>query len=226
MAVLVDDLVTRGTTEPYRMFTSRAEHRLLLREDNADSRLTPLGYDIGLVTEERWRAFNKKQEVLARLHREFAETLAPQTDDPLLASGRPLAVCLRRPDLTISHLSDVLVSNEGPCQRLGHELAQLSDEICHTLQTDIKYSGYILRQQQLVERTAALEKTHLPSNLDYANVSGLTIEVVEKLNQIRPGTLGQAARVSGITPAALACLEIHLHKLGLLKTGKKQKSNR
>lgn len=226
MAVLVDDLVTLGTTEPYRMFTSRAEHRLLLREDNADARLTPLGHHVGLVTEERWQAFIEKQELLARLHREFEETPAPHTDDPLLAGGRPLAVCLRRPDLTISHLSDILRSREGPCQRLGYELAQLPDEICHTLQTDIKYAGYISRQQKLVERTAALEKTHLPSNLDYANVAGLSIEVVEKLNQIRPGTLGQAARISGITPAALACLEIHLHKLGLLKTGKKQKSNR
>ncbi len=226
MAVLVDDLVTRGTAEPYRMFTSRAEHRLLLREDNADARLTPLGYQIGLITEEQWRAFNEKQEILARLHREFAETIAPQTDDPLVASGRPLEVCLRRPELTISHLSDVLVAKDGPCQGLGQELAQLPAEICHTLQTDIKYSGYILRQQQLVERTATLEKTHLPSNLDYANVSGLSIEVVEKLNQIRPSTLGQAARISGMTPAALACLEIHLHKLGLLKADKKHKSNR
>lgn len=225
MAVLVDDLVTLGTAEPYRMFTSRAEHRLLLREDNADVRLTPLGHQIGLVTEEQWRAFNEKQETLARLHNELANTPAPQTDDPLLAHGRPLAVCLRRPELTISHLSNVLMSGEGSCRRLGEELSLLPDAICQTLQTDIKYSGYISRQQQLVERTASLEKTRLPSNLDYANIAGLSIEVVEKLNKIRPDTLGQAARISGITPAALACLEIHLHKLGLLKTGKSQDSN-
>lgn len=225
MAVLVDDLVTLGTSEPYRMFTSRAEHRLLLREDNADTRLTPLGYQLGLVTEEQWQAFNEKQEILAKMHRELACTLAPQTDNPMLAHGRPLAACLRRPELTLSLLAEDLVTHDGPCRHLGQELSKLPDEICQTLETDIKYAGYISRQQQLVERTATLEKTPLPSNLDYANISGLSIEVVEKLNKVRPSTIGQAARISGVTPAALACLEIHLHKLGLLKAAKVQDTN-
>lgn len=225
MAVLVDDLVTLGTSEPYRMFTSRAEHRLLLREDNADTRLTPLGYQLGLVTEEQWQAFNQKQEILAKMHKELACTLAPQTDNPMLPHGRPLAACLRRPELKLSLLAEVLLTHDGPCRHLGQELSQLPDAICQTLETDIKYAGYISRQQQLVERTATLEKTPLPSNLDYANISGLSIEVVEKLNKVRPSTIGQAARISGVTPAALACLEIHLHKLGLLKAAKVQDTN-
>lgn len=222
IAVLVDDLVTLGTNEPYRMFTSRAEHRLLLREDNADARLTAYGHALGLISDSQWMAFNKKQDTLMRLHKVLDNTKAPHTKDPLLVSGRSLAASLRRPELTLEHLANILQGTEGISRELGIELTNLPEDIRQTLQTDIKYAGYLARQQQLIERSAEREKTNLPSDLDYAKIAGLSLEVVEKLNSVKPRTLGQASRISGITPAALVCLEIHLHKLGLLLSGKQQ----
>ena len=231
MAVLVDDLVTLGTQEPYRMFTSRAEHRLLLREDNADARLTPLGRDLGLVGDAHWRAFCEKRENAARLKKHLENMRIPadkqdENNDAALPLGRSLEDVLRRPDMDLERLAAVLAASPGPLAGLGAELAAELERCGRTVyggvQTDIKYAGYLERQRALIARTARLEATALPSDLDYARVAGLSREVEEKLSRVRPLNLGQAGRISGVTPAAVACLEIHLHKLGLLRPVRRQ----
>lgn len=215
MAVLVDDLVTLGTSEPYRMFTSRAEHRLLLREDNADSRLTPLGRELGLVDDAHWQQFCNKQEQTKKLRTFLAARRVPTDTINGLSPGRTLEETLRRPDVDLRLLADSIGSEGGA--ELAALLACSPQAVQDNVQTDIKYAGYLERQRALVARTARLEETALPSDLDYATVAGLSREVEEKLTRVRPLNLGQAGRISGVTPAALACLEIHLHKLGLLR---------
>ena len=215
MAVLVDDLTTKGTLEPYRMFTSRAEHRLLLREGNADARLTPLGRELGLVSDGQWARYNTKQadvEALVELlERTIIRPDAP-TRDALTAVGAappgkavPLAHVLRQPPVVLEDLA-----------ALCPALVGASEEVRREAETRVKYAGYLDRQRELVERSARLEGTRLPPDLDYAAVAGLSREVVEKLSAIEPRTLGQAGRISGVTPAAVACLEIHLKKMGML----------
>ena len=231
MAVLADDLVTLGTQEPYRMFTSRAEHRLLLREDNADARLTPLGRGLGLVDDTHWRVFCLKRDNAERLRKRLEETRIPtdrreaDRDQALLPPGRSLAEVLRRPDMDLERLAAALADAPGlspvPGAELADELARCGRAVCEGVQTDIKYAGYLERQRALIERTAKLESTALPSDLDYARVAGLSREVEEKLSRVRPLNLGQAGRISGVTPAAVACLEIHLHKLGLLRPARR-----
>lgn len=231
MAVLADDLVTLGTQEPYRMFTSRAEHRLLLREDNADARLTPLGRGLGLVDDAHWRVFCIKRDNAERLRKRLEETRIPtdrreaDRDQALLPPGRSLAEVLRRPDMDLERLAAALADAPGlspvPGAELADELARCGRAVCEGVQTDIKYAGYLERQRALIERTAKLESTALPSDLDYARVAGLSREVEEKLSRVRPLNLGQAGRISGVTPAAVACLEIHLHKLGLLRPARR-----
>lgn len=231
MAVLADDLVTLGTQEPYRMFTSRAEHRLLLREDNADARLTPLGRGLGLVDDTHWRVFCIKRDNAERLRKRLEETRIPtdrreaERDQALLPPGRSLAEVLRRPDMDLERLAAALADAPGlspvPGAELADELARCGRAVCEGVQTDIKYAGYLERQRALIERTAKLESTALPSDLDYARVAGLSREVEEKLSRVRPLNLGQAGRISGVTPAAVACLEIHLHKLGLLRPARR-----
>jgi tRNA uridine 5-carboxymethylaminomethyl modification enzyme len=193
IGVLVDDLTTQGTREPYRMFTSRAEYRLLLREDNADARLTPLGRELGLVDDTRWRFFNDKQEAIARevdrLGRDFEQLRRPDTDYP------------------------------GLLQRLGLAPPQLEDaRIAEQLELELtvraRYAGYIERQQTEIERARAHEAAPLPGDLDYAAVSGLSNEVRQRLAEVRPLTLGQAARVPGVTPAAVSLLMIHMKRRG------------
>ncbi len=230
MAVLVDDLVTLGTQEPYRMFTSRAEHRLLLREDNADTRLTPLGRKLGLVGEDQWRAFCKKQEAAERFKEYLGNKRIPghkipdNTSDAQLPLGKTMAEALKRPDIDLDALEAMLAAAQNSAlTEAGTDLAAARAEAgtgaSESVQTEIKYEGYLVRQRELIARSARLEATVLPPQLDYARVAGLSHEVVEKLDRVRPCSLGQAGRISGVTPAAVACLEVHLHKLGLLRPG-------
>ena len=192
IGVLIDDLVTKGTLEPYRMFTSRAEYRLLLRQDNADLRLTPLGRRLGLVDDRRWSATQQKIALLAEA-KTFAETER--------LDGTRLSKWLRRPEATAAALPEPLRS-------------RFPAEIWSLLETDFKYDGYIRRQEAQVERARAGENRPLPPDLDYAVVPELRAEARQKLATIRPATFGQAGRISGITPADLGLLEIWLRKKG------------
>ncbi|NDV19185.1 tRNA uridine-5-carboxymethylaminomethyl(34) synthesis enzyme MnmG [Pseudodesulfovibrio sp. JC047] len=215
MAVLVDDLVTKGTEEPYRMFTSRAEHRLLLREGNADERLTPLGRDLGLVDDDQWAMFSTKQAhlqtTLEALHSiRIRPNAATRSIIENLGASVPgkaveLAALLRQPQMAIEKL-DVFYP----------ALADLEDDVLREAETQVRYEGYLVKQAELVNKFKTLESVPLPHDLEYSQVSGLTREVVEKLTAVQPITLGQAGRISGITPAALTCLEVHLKKMGLL----------
>ena len=231
MAVLVDDLVTLGTQEPYRMFTSRAEHRLLLREDNADTRLTRIGRELGLVSDEQWRAFCIKQEAAERFREYLGKKRIPghklpeDAPEAQLPVGKTLAEALKRPDVDLESLEAMLTATQHEAlAETGADLAAAraaaGTGACESVQTEIKYEGYLARQRELIARSARLEATALPPQLDYAKVAGLSHEVVEKLNRVRPCSLGQAGRISGVTPAAVACLEVHLHKLGLLRPEK------
>ena len=212
LGVLVDDLITRGVTEPYRMFTSRAEYRLSLREDNADMRLTEIGRKLGLVDDKRWQAFERKRDAVA-LERERLKTTWLNTkllsDDSMqslfgqkLERDYTFEELLRRPGL---HYRD-LISLPGVGSCLSDEKASEQVEI------QIKYQGYIDRQRDEVSRQEHFETTRLPVDLDYRTVRGLSIEVQQKLNKQRPETLGQAARMSGITPAAISLLLVHLKR--------------
>lgn len=209
--VLIDDLITLGTREPYRMFTSRAEYRLLLREDNADLRLREIGHRLGLVAEPVYKAFLEKKELLETWTRRLetrkikseAAALKHLADlgSAGLSDSLPLAHLLRRPEIFCEHLFF-----------FEPELAHLPPAVLEELETRIKYDGYIKRQEQQVERTRKMENLPLPSDLDYKSVYGLTNEVREKLDRVRPLTLGQAGRIPGLTPAALMALQIHLKK--------------
>ena len=219
LGVLVDDLITRGTSEPYRMFTSRAEHRLLLREDNADRRLTPRGRELGLVDDTRWAAFNAKQDAITRLHDDLDRLwLKPaQLREPAL-----VAVFGDAPDDGGLSGLDLLRRPQGSCavlQRLGLLDAGIEAAIAEQVDIDTKYAGYVRRQQAEIERGQRYEHAALPADFDYGSVSGLSNEVRQKLKDHRPQTIGQAARISGVTPAAVSLLMIHLKKRGALRAG-------
>ncbi len=212
IGVLIDDLITRGTQEPYRMFTSRAEYRLLLREGNADLRLREIGYKAGLVGEREYEAFCLKREAiqseLARLEKTKV-TVDDQTNRLLESLGsRPvdqgltLKALLRRPEL---HYGDMEALDPGR--------PSLPPEVQEEVEIQVKYDGYIERQLKDVERFKALERQRIPEDLDFRVVHGLSTEVVEKLSRIRPVSLGQASRISGVTPAAMAALMVHLKKV-------------
>ncbi len=227
LGVLVDDLVTKGVTEPYRMFTSRAEFRLQLREDNADLRLTAIGRELGLVDDRRWAAFETKRE---RLERELQRlktvwvrpaTLAAADAERLLGKALEheyaLADLLRRPGVGFDAVAEAArlaghpqaVSRETLQAEWGTEAA---DTVIEQVEIATKYAGYIEKQQDEVERSAAHEQTPLPADLDYAQVHALSFEVRQKLQRHRPATLGQASRISGVTPAAISLLLVHLKK--------------
>jgi len=215
IGVLIDDLVTKGTEEPYRMFTSRAEYRLLLREDNADLRLMDKGYKLGLVTGEAYERLEKKRRTIDKELKRLKETqVYPQSmvNDKLVEHGSaPLRTVstlhdlMKRPELSYQ---DVCLFDSCP--------SDLSDDIIKQLEIQVKYQGYIDRQYQQVAQFKKLESIVLPADIQYEEIPGLTREVQEKLISIRPHTLGQASRISGITPAALSILMIYLKKLGWL----------
>jgi len=225
IGVLVDDLITRGVQEPYRMFTSRAEYRLSLREDNADMRLTPMGRELGLVDDYRWEVFCRKQEAVSRETSRLQDIwVGPKHETAPLVSellGQDLShecnltELLRRPGITyeaITSLGDGLWSPGILDDDIGLA-AQISDQV----EISVKYQGYIERQALEIARQEHNESFPLPEALDYSNVLGLSKEVQQKLNQHKPETLGQAGRISGITPAALSLLLVHLKK-GLGRT--------
>lgn len=214
MAVLVDELVTKGTEEPFRMFTSRAEYRLLLREDNADERLTPIGRERGLVSDEHFAIFTKKQEILQEILallrensiRPDAKTKAilEEMHEAFPTRAITLEDFCRRPNVQLKNVTKFL-------PQLDEYLTNYPD-ICETAEIITKYSGYLSRQEELVQKTAGQEKIQLPADLNYTDMPGLSREIQEKLNRVKPLNLGQAGRISGVTPAALSCIEIALKK--------------
>jgi tRNA uridine 5-carboxymethylaminomethyl modification enzyme len=217
VGVLIDDLVTSGTREPYRMFTSRAEHRLLLREDNADLRLTPFGRELGLVDDARWSFFEAKRDRSVRELTRFRDTRIKAADIPAEWTNRVLGDTatrdalsafdlLRRPEVSYHQVVELI----GPMEATDDD--RLAAQIRVQLEVAAKYSGYIERQEEEIARHRRNEETRLPPDLDYSRVSGLSNEVRQKLQQIRPATVGQAARVAGVTPAAVSILLVHLKK--------------
>ena len=217
LGVLVDDLITRGTEEPYRMFTSRAEHRLLLREDNADARLTPKGRELGLVDEARWQHFSDKMSAVAAARAALdAQWLKPaQLAQPAFVTVFGVAAAS-----TAFSASDLMRRPEGNTAlltQLGLIDATLDPVIAEQVEIQIKYAGYIERQQAEIERQARFEDASLPLDFDYASVKGLSNEVRAKLISHRPDTVGQAGRIQGVTPAAMSLLLVHLKRQGSLR---------
>ena len=227
LGVLVDDLITKGVTEPYRMFTSRAEFRLQLREDNADLRLTELGRQLGLVDDARWTHFNRKRDALARETERLRSTWVHPNNLPAADAERllgkalehehSLSDLLRRPgigfDAVVAITAIARPTVDVSRETLGRELgSQLAGEVIEQLEIATKYAGYIDKQNEEVTRAQGLEELALPAELDYNQVTALSFEVRQKLNQHRPQTLGQATRISGVTPAAISLLLVHLKK--------------
>lgn len=217
MGVLIDDLSTLGTKEPYRMFTSRAEYRLLLREDNADMRLTEQGRELGLVDDARWARFNEKMEAIAQEQQRLRSTWIHK-DHPAVNAVNELVKTpitkevngedlLRRPEITYAAMMQI--SDLGP--------GLTDQEAAEQVEIQTKYAGYIARQQDEIAKQLRHENTKLPLNFDYASIKGLSNEVIAKLNAHQPETVGKAARISGITPAAISMLLVHLKKQGLLR---------
>jgi tRNA uridine 5-carboxymethylaminomethyl modification enzyme len=218
LGVLVDDLTTQGTREPYRMFTSRAEYRLLLREDNADARLTPLGRELGLVDDQRWRFFNDKGEAGSREAARLDATLLRAANVPAdwqqRVLGTPLGrdvnafELLRRPEVDYAALIELI----GPAPDLADLDPRIAEQRVLDLTVRARYAGYIERQHSEIARARDHEAATLPGDIDYTHVTGLSNEVRQRLAEVRPHTLGQAARVPGVTPAAVSLLMIHMKR--------------
>ena len=209
LGVLVDDLVNRGVTEPYRMFTSRAEYRLRLREDNADARLTPDGRRLGLVGEGRWRAFCLKQEAVAKERKRLDRCAAPDPGSDAGSAGNALAL-LRRPEWDYRRVT--ALPRVGPRTAGDGEWPELARQIEEAVEIEVRYAGYLKRQGAEIRRNRRMRGTPLPAGLDYSVVRGLSNEVREKLSLARPATIGQAERIPGMTPAAVSQLLVHLKK--------------
>jgi tRNA uridine 5-carboxymethylaminomethyl modification enzyme len=213
LGVLVDDLITRGTTEPYRMFTSRAEYRLILREDNADLRLTPIAREMGLVSDEHWHQFAEKSEAIAHEQRRLSGlTVLPDSEparelsaflDKPLSRDYKASELLRRPELDYSKLTAAIGGS-------------VSDPaVAEQVEIQAKYAGYLDRQHAEIEKARRHEQTPIPDPIDYGSVRGLSAEVSQKLADYRPQTIGQASRIPGVTPAAISLLMVHLKKASL-----------
>ena len=219
IGVLVDDLITLGTQEPYRMFTSRAEYRLLLREDNADSRLTEKAREFGLVDDIRWKAFNEKCDAVRvekkRLETTWVQAKSPEADVLAKKIKTPLTHeynlmdLLKRPELNYADVGNLFPA-ENPVPQ------QVSDQI----EIGVKYAGYIHRQEEDIQRLRQHEETTIPESFDYSSVEGLSNEIKQKLIHAKPESLGRAARIPGVTPSAISLLLIYLKKRGLLKKNK------
>ena len=243
-AILIDDLISKGTNEPYRMFTSRAEFRLHLRIDNADRRLTPHGRRVGLISDEAWADFQSKQERLARVKKllettrltpEMLETMetavvsnahvgtaapgcpAEQSSAALFSSaaGQTMAQLLKRPEVTAERLGPVLRElipkffDRGNCSVSSELSSEVRNEL-KSIETEIKYEGYLLQQQRAMERLKKAEQHSIPDWFDYHSVSGLSREMQEKLTKVRPRTIGQASRIPGVTPAAVSLVNVYI----------------
>jgi len=219
LGVLIDDLITRGVSEPYRMFTSRAEYRLSLREDNADARLSDIGRELGLVDDARWDVFNRKRDAvaaeIARLHATWVNprvlqlhALAPDVGGLAgVARDYRLSDLLKRPEVSYAELAQAAHERAGCAAGVDDVL------VAEQVETQIKYAGYIARQDEDVRRMAQQEASPIPADLDYDSVPSLSIEVRQKLKAVRPQTVGQASRISGVTPAAVSLLLVHLKRL-------------
>lgn len=232
LGVLVDDLITKGVTEPYRMFTSRAEFRLQLREDNADARLTEAGRNLGLVSDVQWDAFSRKRDAVSRETERLRSiwvnprNLAPSESERVLGKAIEheynLADLLRRPDVSYDALMSLdggrFVSPDVNATSLG----EARDVVVEQIEISAKYSGYIERQKDEVERSAHHERMRLPTDLDYLQVTSLSYEVRQTLQRHRPETLGQASRMAGVTPAAISLLLVHLKKRGFKGFGQSE----
>jgi tRNA uridine 5-carboxymethylaminomethyl modification enzyme len=200
--ILIDDLVSKGADEPYRMFTSRAEFRLHLRIDNADERLTPVGRKAGLVNDTRWSQFQKKQEQKTRVRELLDRTRAASLADFATTGDNPvLSVWLRRPEASITTLESWIASWLGEAPVHG---------VLTTVETEIKYAGYLAQQERQIRQLRESESRQIPTGFRYDGIPGLSNEVKQKLTRVRPETLGQAQRIPGVTPAAIAVLDIYL----------------
>lgn len=223
IGVLVDDLITTGVTEPYRMFTSRAEYRLLLREDNADIRLTEMGRKIGLVDDVRWETFSRKLEGIAseqaRLKRTYVYPASLPKEEALRVLGKPieheysLFELLRRPDVSYDALLSLLLPSGEPQPQV------LDEQVRQQVEIAAKYQGYIDRQKEEIEKQRSSESLPLPPDLDYSEVHGLSIEAKQRLNSVKPETIGQASRISGITPVTISLLLVYLKRKGRVASG-------
>ena len=211
IGVLIDDLITKGTNEPYRMMTSRAEYRLLLRQDNADLRLTEIGYEIGLISEGRYQNLCKKkrmiQDEIERLNRttiganQTVQKLLEKYETTLLQSGTTLAELLKRPELSYEKIEEIDIERKN-----------LPKEVCEQVNINLKYDGYIKRQERQVMQFRKLESKKIPKTIDYDDVYSLRKEAVQKLKEYRPSSVGQASRISGVSPADISVLLIYLEK--------------